>query len=114
AAATLRRLDRAWCEAEGPDPRGAYREGLDRGPVATHGAGANGHPDLRHYRHTEGRRPGAAEEPRPGGRIAVDDPAEGPRDDAYRSPAVPLLGLRPLHARPAAGIDVRPAAQIRP
>ena len=41
-------------------------------------------------------------------------PLHAPRDDDDRRAALPLLGLRPLHARPAADLDLCPAPQVRP
>ena len=41
-------------------------------------------------------------------------PLQAGETDGDRGAAVPLLGLRPFHARAVAELDLRPAAQVRP
>ena len=43
----------------------------------------------------------------------LEDPAAGARDHDDRRPAVPLVGLRPLHDRAAARLDAGAAAALR-
>ncbi len=56
----------------------------------------------------------AARLARAGRRAVFEDPAAGPRDHDDRRAAVPLLGLRPLHARAATGLDDGAAPALRP
>ena len=70
--------------------------------------------DLGHDRQAEGRQPPPAAVARPGRRAARADPAQGGRADDDRGPAVPLLGLRALHARDGPDDDDRAEAQVRP
>ncbi len=98
---------------------GSKARGPDRGrrPDA---AGAavrarpRGDPDLRHDRHAEGGQTQAARLDGAAGRDVLEDPVAGARDDGDRGADVPLLGLRALHARDAAGLDDRAAAPLRP
>ena len=55
-----------------------------------------------------------ARRPQPGDRAPVADPAEGGRAHDDRRAALPLVGLRALHARPGAALHLRAAAQVRP
>ncbi len=71
-------------------------------------------PHLGHDRHAEGRRAPPAGLARAGRGAVLEDPAEGARDDDDRGAAVPLVGLRALHARPGAVLDARAAAPLRP
>ena len=68
-------------------------------------------PHVGHDRHAEGGRAHAAGHARAGRGAVLEDPAEGARDDDDRRAAVPLVGLRALHARPGAGLDARAAPQ---
>ena len=66
---------------------------------------------------TTGTPKGASAAPRlaraPGGDVLAD-PAEGRGDDRDRRAPVPLMGLRALHARAVAELDLRAAGQVRP
>ena len=82
-------------------------------PVAAARSRPRRDPDLGHDRHPEGGLAPPAALARPGRRALLADSAARARDDADRGAAVSLLGLRPLHARPGARLDARPAAPLR-
>ena len=87
-------------EAQGPAARGPDRAGRPvRRRRRPSEKGRVRHPHLGHDRHAEGRVAQAARVARPGGRAALEDPAARAREDDDRRAAVPLLGLRALHAR---------------
>ena len=113
APQALHRLGRRRLAAR-PDARGADRVRRHRVARAARRARPRSHPDLGHDRHAEGRRPQAARRTQPGDRAAVADPAEGGRAHDDRRAAVPLVGLRALHARAGAPLHLRAAAQVRP
>ena len=75
---------------------------------------ARGDPHLGHDRHAEGRDAQAAGDDRAGRRAPVQDPAARAPAHVHRRAAVPLVGLRALHARDAAQLDAHPQAQVRP
>ena len=94
--------------------RGADRS---RGPIAAAAAGGDGprgDPHLGHDRHAEGRETPTARLAGTGGGAVLEDPAAGARDDGDRGADVPLVGLCPLHAVAAAGLDAGAAAALRP
>ena len=94
--------------------RGADRVGRHRGAGAARRARPRRDPHLRHDRHAQGRVAQAAGRPQPGDRAPVAHPAEGRRAHDDRRAALPLVGLRALHARPGAPLHLRAAAQVRP
>ena len=107
----------AWNEPEGetkdPTLESLIERGDPAGVVPPAEPGQGDHPHLRHDRHAEGRLAQPAEVARPGRRAALEDPAEGAREDDDRGAAVPRLGLRALHARHGPLVDDRAQAQVR-
>ena len=107
----------AWHDEPTCDGSHARRADVGRRPEpggAADPRGPRGDPHLGHDRHAEGR---VARQPgvdRPGGRVPVEDPVEEPLHGARGRAALPLVGLRPLLARPDPRDDVFAAAEVRP
>ena len=106
AAAEGRKRFIAWHE---PDEERGVRtldELIDGGDgsdlLAAARAGQGHDPHLGHHGHAEGGAPQAAPVARPGGRPARAHPAARPQAHDDRRAALPLVGLRALHARPRA------------
>ena len=76
--------------------------------------GSRRDPDLGHDRDAEGCGAQTARVAGSGGGAVLEDPAEGQGDDDDRRADVPLVGLRALHARPAAGEHAGAAPALRP
>ncbi len=103
----------AWSEpgssAAEPTLEQLIAAGSDAELAGAVGERARRDPHLGHDGHAQGRRAHAARHARAGGGAVLEDPAEGARDDDDRGAAVPLLGLRALHARLGAVLDARAA-----
>ena len=112
-AQTLRRLERARRRLRGSDARGPDRGRLDCRARAARRERPRRDPHLGHDGHAEGRSAQTAGHARARRGAVLEDPAEGARDDDDRRAAVPLVGLRALHAWPRALLDDRAAPQVR-
>ena len=112
-AQAVRGLGRRPRRARGPDARGADRGRPDRAAGAAGEHRQDDHPDLGHHRHAQGRQPRLARHAGPGHVVPVQDPAAVPGHVAHRGAAVPLVGLRALQPRPAAGHHAGAHAQVR-
>ncbi|CAA9530566.1 MAG: Long-chain-fatty-acid--CoA ligase, partial [uncultured Solirubrobacteraceae bacterium] len=110
----LHRLVRRARQARLRHHRGAHRAGRHDRPEPAEGEGPRRHPHQRDDRHAEGRQPQAARVARSRRRALQQDPAQGARAHDDRRAAVPLVGLRALHARPRPEQHDRPAPQVRP
>ena len=109
----LHRLARARGRPDRPHDRRPGRRRRHRRPRPAGRAGQGADPDLGHDRQAQGREPAPAAVARPGRRAARADPAQGGGADDDRRAAVPLLGLRALHARDGPDDDDRAQAQVR-
>ncbi len=115
-AADVRRFV-AWSDGGARDPTA---RGADRGPRRRAGSARPAgerplhHPHLGHDGHAQGRPARLARGAYAARRLPLQDPAARGRDRGHLRAPLPLLGLQPLRARPAARGDDGAAAALRP